>query len=162
MQVHILTGETESERAQLRALIDQQTKEFESKHGAIQTQDIIKKSSDGGAWVKPAVPIVEKKKQLSALNKRVLDEYPKARCTEALAAELGITLEALRGRAKRLGAVRGQDGHPRLLKAARRKDRVRRLMLAGYSVKEIIEKTGLADRTTRYDYSEIKKELEQD
>jgi hypothetical protein len=62
MQAQALTVNALSDRDLMRALIGQQTKEFESKHGQVKTQDIIKKSDSGGVWVKPAMPIVEKKK----------------------------------------------------------------------------------------------------
>lgn len=39
-----------AERDELRALIEQQTKAFEAKNGAVKTLDIVKKTDDGNIW----------------------------------------------------------------------------------------------------------------
>lgn len=40
----------DAERDELRALIEQQTKAFEAKNGAVKTLDIVKKTDDGSIW----------------------------------------------------------------------------------------------------------------
>ena len=151
----MLTAGTPTNRDQLRTLIEQRTKEYESAHGPIQVQAIIQKGIDGSVWKKPAAPVVDKPKKLSSINQQIIDGYPHTDCAKTFAAQLGITIQALYGRAKRLGVERGQYKHPNSIRYAQRIDEVRKLVRSGYTLKEVIAKTGYAESTARGYYNEV-------
>ena len=144
---------TDNERAELRLLIEQQTKEFEAKNGPVITLDIIRKEQSANYW---------KKTQLSGrmttgadaqneINQAVMARYATAECLPTLAQELGLpSADSLNKRASRLGVQRGQINHPNVARAERRMEKVGHLLDAGESVKTIAKKLELPERSVRY------------
>lgn len=112
MQAHIPASQNEIERDQLRALIEQQTKEFEAKNGSIETLGIVKKYAEGAlletAPVRPSHSgeAFGQCKINSAIRKR----YANTACLKTFAKELGISVSTLYSRASQIGVRRKHLG----------------------------------------------------
>lgn len=153
MQAHTPVIGSDKERADLRQLIEQQTKEFEAKNGPVITLDIIRKEQSANYW---------KKTQLSdrritfadaqnEINQTIMARYATAECLPALAQELGLpSADSLTKRASRLGVQRGQINHPNVARAERRMEKVEQLLESGEPVKTIAKKLDLPERSVRY------------
>lgn len=153
MQANILTNQSETERNELRALIEQQTKAFEEKNGAIQTTDIIRKEQSANYWKKTQLSdrMTTGADDQNETNQAVMARYATAECLPTLAQELGLpSADSLTKRASRLGVQRGQINHPNVARAEQRMEKVGQLLDAGEPVKTIAKKLELPERSVRY------------
>ena len=143
-QQHAATS-TDSERAELRALIEQQTKEFEVKNGPVKTLEIIRKEQPASYYMRA------QSDAQSEINQKIKERYATAECLHKLAQELGLpSADSLTKRANRLGVQRGQINHPNVARAERRMEKVGQLLDAGEPVKTIAKKLELPERSVRY------------
>ena len=143
-QQHAATS-TDSERAELRALIEQQTKEFEVKNGPVKTLEIIRKEQPASYYMRA------QSDAQSEINQKIKERYATAECLHKLAQELGLpSPDSLTKRANRLGVQRGQINHPNVARAERRMEKVGQLLDAGEPVKTIAKKLELPERSVRY------------
>ena len=143
-QQHAATS-TDSERAELRALIEQQTKEFEAKNGPVKTLEIIRKEQPASYYMRA------QSDAQSEINQKIKERYATAECLHKLAQELGLpSADSLTKRANRLGVQRGQINHPNVARAERRMEKVGQLLDAGEPVKTIAKKLELPERSVRY------------
>ena len=143
-QQHAATS-TDSERAELRALIEQQTKEFEAKNGPVKTLEIIRKEQPASYYMRA------QSDAQSEINQKIKERYATAECLHKLAQELGLpSPDSLTKRANRLGVQRGQINHPNVARAERRMEKVGQLLDAGEPVKTIAKKLELPERSVRY------------
>lgn len=149
MQESTLAKNAEDERNELRALIERQTKEFESKHGAVQTQEIIRKDINGGEWngaqLKKRRPSAAQIEFDAVLTLR----YPEAESLASLAKELGVNKETLRARASRAG-VKRTIRHHNAARADERMHAVEKFLDAGEPANKIAEKMQIPERSVRY------------
>ena len=143
-QQHAATS-TDSERAELRALIEQQTKEFEVKNGPVKTLEIIREEQPASYYMRA------QSDAQSEINQKIKERYATAECLHKLAQELGLpSPDSLTKRANRLGVQRGQINHPNVARAERRMEKVGQLLDAGEPVKTIAKKLELPERSVRY------------
>ena len=143
-QQHAATS-TDSERAELRALIEQQTKEFEAKNGPVKTLEIIRKEQSASYYMRA------QSDAQSEINQKIKERYATAECLHKLAQDLGLpSADSLTKRANRLGVQRGQINHPNVARAERRMEKVGQLLDAGEPVKTIAKKLELPERSVRY------------
>ena len=143
-QQHAATS-TDSERAELRALIEQQTKEFEAKNGPVKTLEIIRKEQSASYYMRA------QSDAQSEINQKIRERYATAECLHKLAQELDLpSADSLTKRANRLGVQRGQINHPNVARAERRMEKVGQLLDAGEPVKTIAKKLELPERSVRY------------
>lgn len=151
MQSNTVPTTTDSERESLRALIEQKTKEYEAENGKIETLDIVKKDGSGSVWERTSKLNTVGADAQSAINKEIIERYPGAECTAALAKELGLPNEtSLVKRASRLKVKRKVVNHPNIARANKRMQKVGELLGDGKPVKEIAEKLQLPERSVRY------------
>lgn len=151
-QQHAATS-TDSERAELRALIEQQTKEFEAKNGPVKTLEIIRKEQTASYYMRAQSDAHEKRlaDARSETNQKIKERYATAECLHKLAQELGLpSADSLTKRANRLGVQRGQINHPNVARAEQRMEKVGQLLDAGEPVKTIAKKLELPERSVRY------------
>lgn len=151
MYAQVSATSSDNERNELRALIEQRTKEFEARNGAVETQTLIKKDSDGSGW--NGAPVQQKRtasgKTQTATNTAIIERYATTECTAALAKELGISESSLAKRAARFGVARDR-AHPNVARANERMAKVEKLLDVGEPVKAIAEKLQWPERTVRY------------
>ena len=144
---------TDNERAQLRLLIEQQTKEFEAKNGPVITLDIVRKEQSANYWKKTQLSdrMTTGADAQNEINQTIMARYATAECLQALAQELGLpSSDSLTKRASRLGVQRGQINHPNVIRAEQRMEKVEKLIDAGESVKQIAKQLELPERSVRY------------
>lgn len=151
MRANAAATSSENEREELRALIEQKTKEFEKRNGEVKTLDIVKKSEDGGVWngaqVKRKSP--DKSAAQIAIDQAISERYAKAECVESLAKELGISVSAMVKRASRLGVYR-DTVHPNTIRANERMEKVSQLLEQGETMGNVAKKLQWPERTVRY------------
>lgn len=151
-QQHAATS-TDSECAELRALIEQQTKEFEAKNGPVKTLEIIRKEQTASYYMRSQSDAHAKRlaDARSETNQKIKERYATAECLHKLAQELGLpSADSLTKRANRLGVQRGQINHPNVARAEQRMEKVGQLLDAGEPVKTIAKKLELPERSVRY------------
>lgn len=144
---------TDNERAELRLLIEQQTKEFEAKNGPVITLDIVRKEQSANYWKKTQLSdrMTTGADAQNEINQTIMARYATAECLPALAQELGLpSADSLTKRASRLGVQRGQINHPNVARAEQRMEKVEQLLDAGEHVKAIAKKLELPERSVRY------------
>lgn len=144
---------SDSERNELRALIEQQTKAFEEKNGAIQTTDIIRKEQSADYWKKSSGSdrVATGADAQKRINQIIIEQYSAAPCLATLAKELELpSIDSLSKRASRLGVQRDQSNHPNKQRAEERMEQVGKLLDAGKPVLEISKKLAMPERSVRY------------
>lgn len=140
---------TDSAREELRALIEQQTKEYEQSNGPIETLELIKRTERTDDWNRPRSHAASAVKDPVA--DAIAERYPNAECLDALAAELGIaSANALTKRALKMGVKRERINNPLRAKSVERMEEVGKLIDAGQPVKAISQEIGVPERTIRY------------
>lgn len=153
MQAPILVIGSDKERADLRQLIEQQTKEFEAKNGPVITLDIVRKEQSANYWKKTQLSdrMTAGADAQNEINQTIMARYATAECLPTLAQELGLpSADSLTKRASRLGVQRGQINHPNVARAEQRMEKVEQLLEAGEPVKAIAKKLELPERSVRY------------
>lgn len=151
MQQQYAATSTDSERAELRALIERRTKEWESENGKVKTIGIVRKDVVADYWQKSSDAKSAAAEEQVAINSTIAERYPDAECLQTLATDVGVpTVTALHSRASRLKVKRPITSHPNALRANARAQKVGELLSAGEPPKKIAEKLGMPERSVRY------------
>lgn len=149
-QQHAATS-TDSERAELRALIEQRTKEWESENGKVKTTEIVRKDVVSDYYQKSSDAKSAAAEEQVAINNTIAERHPVAECLPTPAAEIGVpAVTALHSRASRLEVKRPITSHPNALRANARAQKVGELLSAGEPPKKVAEKLGMPERSVRY------------
>lgn len=151
MQSQQTASSSDREREELRQLIEQRTKEWESENGKVKTTGIVRKDAVADYWQKSSDAKSAAAEEQVAINSTIAERYPVAECLPTLAADLGVpTVAALHSRASRLKVKRPIINHPNALRANDRAQKVGELLSAGDPPKKVAEKLGMPSRSVRY------------
>ncbi len=150
---------------QLREEIQQLTAEFERTNGPVTTTPIIQHASKKTANWNGMLISEEGAKRSDAnstINQQVFSRYANAPCLEALAAELGISINSLSKRAGKMGVSRSQKAksgsNPTVVRAAQRIEKTAKLLEAGKTVETIAEKLDISPRLVRQYRQQLQQE----